>query len=166
MRRLGGILRDAWHLSRPYFRSEERLSAWVLLITIIAMNLMLVGGDVILNFWNGAFYDSLQNKNFSDFIQLLLWGKSSNGIMPGFCLIAVVYIVIAVYRTYLNQWLQIRWRSWLTRHFMDRWLSDRVYYRISLNRGRGPRPAPTTRTSASPTISALHRRHAGRSAST
>jgi vitamin B12/bleomycin/antimicrobial peptide transport system ATP-binding/permease protein len=135
MRRLWGILRDAWRLSRPYFASEEKFGAWVLLITIIAMNLFLVGMDVILNFWNGAFYDSLQNKDFATFIQLLLWGKYSNGIMPGFCLIAAVYIVVAVYRTYLNQWLQINWRNWLTRHFMDRWLGDRVYYRISLNQG-------------------------------
>jgi putative ATP-binding cassette transporter len=56
-------------------------------------------------------------------------------MMPGFCWIAAVYIVVAVYRTYLNQWLQIRWRRWLTRHFLDEWLADRAYYRISLRHG-------------------------------
>jgi putative ATP-binding cassette transporter len=130
-----GILRDAWRLGRPYFSSEERWSARLLLFAIIAMNLFLVGMDVVLNFWNGAFYDSLQNKDWQSFISLLIVGKYTGGIMPGFCLIAAVYIVVAVYRTYLNQWLQIRWRNWLTRHFMDRWLSDRVYYRISLRAG-------------------------------
>ena len=43
-----------------------------------------------------------------------------------------MYIVVAVYRIYLTQWLQIRWRRWMTRHFLDEWLSDRAYYRISL----------------------------------
>ena len=56
--------------------------------------------------------------------------------MPGFCEIAAVYIVVAVYRTYLNQWLQIRWRRWLTRRFLDEWLADRAYYRISLTTDR------------------------------
>ena len=35
--------------------------------------------------------------------------------MPGFGGVVAVYIVIAVYRIYLTQWLQIRWRRWMTR---------------------------------------------------
>ena len=56
--------------------------------------------------------------------------------MPGFCEIAVVYILVAVYFTYLSQWLQIRWRRWLTVRFLDEWLADRAYYRISLTTDR------------------------------
>ncbi len=52
--------------------------------------------------------------------------------MPGFCPVAAVFILVAVYRTYLTQWLQIRWRRWLTGRFLDEWLADRAYYRISL----------------------------------
>ena len=52
--------------------------------------------------------------------------------MPGFCLFAALFIVIAVTRVYLSQLLQIRWRRWMTHQFIDRWLSDRAYYRISL----------------------------------
>jgi putative ATP-binding cassette transporter len=47
-----------------------------------------------------------------------------------------VYIVVAVYFTYLSQWLQIRWRRWLTVRFLDEWLADRAYYRISLTTDR------------------------------
>ena len=56
--------------------------------------------------------------------------------MPGFCEIAAVYIVVAVYFTYLSQWLQIRWRRWLTVRYLDEWLADRAYYRISLTTDR------------------------------
>jgi putative ATP-binding cassette transporter len=136
MRGLGPFLADAWRLSRPYFTSEERVSAWVLLVVIIAMNLLLVAMDVILNFWNGAFYDSLQNKDWRSFLDLLFLyrrtGDGLLGVMPGFCAIAALYIVVAVYKTYLNQWLQIRWRRWMTTRFLDEWLADRAYYRISL----------------------------------
>ena len=134
MRNIAEFLRDAWHLSRPYFtRSEERRSAWLLLLAVIAMRLVLVGIEVVLSFWNNAFFTSLQEKDWDSFIQLLLtWKVTDSGILPGFCGVAAAYIVIAVYRIYLTQWLQIRWRRWMTRHFLDEWLADRAYYRISL----------------------------------
>jgi putative ATP-binding cassette transporter len=55
--------------------------------------------------------------------------------MPGFIEIAIAYILIYVYSAYLNQMLQIRWRQWLTGHFVKNWLADRAYYHISLNQG-------------------------------
>ncbi len=133
MQSLGPVLGDAWRLALPYFRSEEKWSARALLVSIIALNLLLVGMTVVLNYWNGAFYDSLQNKNWELFIQLLFSYRTGEaGFMPGFVPIVVIYIPIAIYRTYLNQWLQIRWRRWLTDHLLTDWLSDRAYYTISL----------------------------------
>ena len=139
MRSLGPFLRDAWYLARPYFFSEEKWSARGLLLAIVALNLSMVAMDVVLSFWNRAFYNALQDKNWDDFLALLLtWKVTPDGIMPGFCGVAAVYIVVYVYRTYLNQWLQIRWRRWLTKSFLDKWLADRAYYRISLGSGTGP----------------------------
>ncbi len=141
MRGLGPFLKDAWRLAKPYFRSEERWSARLLLFSIIGLNLLMVGMSVILNFWNGAFYNSLQQKDWNAFFGLLFfYHRTSSGIMPGFCLIAGLYIAVAVYSTYLNQWLQIRWRRWMTERFLGEWLADRAYYRISLTvkAGEGP----------------------------
>jgi len=136
IRSVGPVLKDAWHLAKPYFASEEKWSAWLLLGSIVGLTLLMVGMDVVFNFWNRAFYNSLQNKDWKAFVELLfLYRHTSTGYMPGFCELAAVYIVVAVYATYLNQWLQIRWRRWLTRHFLDDWLSDRAYYRISLTKG-------------------------------
>ncbi len=134
MRNLGPFLKDAWRLAKPYFRSsEERWSARGLLASIIVLNLMMVGMNVILNFWNRAFFNSLQNKDWHAFINLLfLYDRTPNGIMPGFCLVAAIYIIVAIASTYLNQWLQIRWRRWLTGRYLNAWLAERAYYRISL----------------------------------
>jgi vitamin B12/bleomycin/antimicrobial peptide transport system ATP-binding/permease protein len=134
MNSIGAFLANVWRLSRPYFRSEEKWTAWALLIAIIVLNLSLVGMNVVFNFWNRLFFNALQAKNETAFWQLLLtWHRTPSGfIMPGFCGVAVVYIAVAVYSTYLNQWLQIRWRRWMTTRFLDEWLADRAYYRISL----------------------------------
>ena len=92
---------------------------------------------VVLSFWNREFFNSLQDKDFDAFFELLfVWRRTPSGFMPGFCEIAAVYILVAVYFTYLSQWLQIRWRRWLTVRFLDEWLADRAYYRISLTTDR------------------------------
>jgi putative ATP-binding cassette transporter len=134
MRGLGSFLKDAWRLSRPYFMtSEERWSARGLLLAIVVLNLAMVGMSVVLNFWHREFYNALQEKNWHAFLTLLfLYRRTPSGLMPGFAELAAVYIGVAVYAVYLNQWLQIRWRRWMTTRFLDEWLSDRAYYHISL----------------------------------
>lgn len=142
MRGLAIAAREAWRLARPYYGSEEKWFARILLGVIIAANLLLVGINVWLNAWNQQFFDSLQTKDWNEFIRLLfLYTHTKSGFfMPGFSELVVVYIVIAVSRTYLNQWLQIRWRIWLTHRLTDEWLSDRAYYRIALTGGQTDNP--------------------------
>ena len=89
----------------------------------IATSLLIVGMGVILSFWNREMYNALQDKNWRTFVDLLFLYHPSEygpfGIMPGFCEVAAVYILIGVYRVYLTQWLEIRWRRWLTRRYLD-----------------------------------------------
>jgi vitamin B12/bleomycin/antimicrobial peptide transport system ATP-binding/permease protein len=138
MRGIGPFLKDAWQLARPYFMtSEERWSARGLLVTIITMNLTTVGLTVVLSFWRREFYNALQEKDLKAFLELIFFYRQTpSGLMPGFCEVAAVFIVLAVYGVYLNQLLQIRWRRWLTRRFLGEWLADRAYYNISLTADR------------------------------
>ena len=43
-----------------------------------------------------------------------------------------IFIVIAVYRLWLRQFLIIRWRRWLTNVYFRQWLGERTYYRMEL----------------------------------
>ncbi len=134
MRGLGPFLNGAWQLSKPYFwRSEERWSALILLASVLGLRFGLVGMSVVLSYWNREFFNALQEKNWDAFLALLFWYRNTDsGFMPGFCEVALVYIVVAIYFTYLSQWLQIRWRRWMTGRFLDEWLADRAYYRIAM----------------------------------
>src|SRR5262249_16938248 len=130
------FLGDVWSLSKPYFVSEEWKSAWGLLSIILFLNLSMVGMTIILNFWRNDFYNTLQNMDAWGFFHLLFLGRASDhgvfGYMPGFTVVAFIYIMVGIYSTYLNQALQIRWRRWMTTKFLDQWLADRAYYRISM----------------------------------
>ena len=118
-----GFLRQAWDLAWPYWKSDERWSAIGLLVSVIALNLFAVWLNVRLNTWNNDFYNALQQYNWSEF-----WRQF--GI---FGIIAFALIVDAVYSLYLRQILHIRWRRWLTEHFLHRWLDDQQYYRMQLD---------------------------------
>jgi vitamin B12/bleomycin/antimicrobial peptide transport system ATP-binding/permease protein len=111
-----------WRIAAPYFRSEDKIAGRLLLASVIVIELMVVAINVLLNQWNNRFYNALQEKDWDAFVREI-------GI---FCLLAACYIALAVYQLYLNQWLQIRWRRWLTSHYLGEWLHDANHYRMQL----------------------------------
>jgi vitamin B12/bleomycin/antimicrobial peptide transport system ATP-binding/permease protein len=116
------FVRDTWGLIKPYWKSEERFSAWLLLITVIGLTLAMVYMSVQFNTWYNLFYNALQEKNAEEFWKQIL----------RFCVLAAIYIFMAVYAFYLNQMLQIRWRRWMTERYLKDWLAGRTYYRLQL----------------------------------
>jgi putative ATP-binding cassette transporter len=111
-----------WRLAYPYFYSEDRWPGRILLGAVIAIELGVVALTVILNQWNARFYNALQHRDWDSFIWELMF----------FCVLAAIFILITVYQLYLNQWLQIRWRNWLTHHYLDIWLGNANHYRMQL----------------------------------
>ncbi|MGZ3281896.1 MAG: ABC transporter ATP-binding protein/permease [Xanthobacteraceae bacterium] len=122
MSRLLSTLALIWRLARPYFVSEDRWAGRILLAAVITIELSIVAINVMLNQWNNRFYNALQERNWDNFVWELLF----------FCALAAAFIVLAVYQLYLNQWLQIRWRRWMTRQYLDRWLAGGNHYRMQL----------------------------------
>src|SRR5205085_11210522 len=59
-----------------------------------------------------------------------------------FTYLAFAYIIIAVYKFYLTQLLEMRWRAWMTTHYLQRWLSGQAFYRMELARFTGNGAAP------------------------
>ena len=121
------FLRRVWALSTPYFSSDQKWKARLLLASIVALNLGLVYMNVLFNDWNRLFYDSLQEKNADVF-----WTQ-----LARFGYLAFAFIVIAVYKFYLTQLLEMRWRAWMTGHYLQRWLSKHAFYQLELRRFSG-----------------------------
>jgi putative ATP-binding cassette transporter len=137
MRGLRRFFSDLWYLAIPYFRSEQRWSARLLLAIIIGLGFVAVGLSVLLNLWNGAFFNAIQSKDQAGFLDLLLTYQKVDeggffGIIPGFAVLAFLLISLGLTRQYLRRWLEIRWRAWLTGRYQADWLTDRAYYRIQL----------------------------------
>jgi putative ATP-binding cassette transporter len=120
--RTNGFLKAFWALTEPYWVSEKRGRALGLLVLVVALVLALVYMEVLFNYWNRDFYNTFEKKDQAEFFYQL--GK--------FGVLAFVYIVLAVYRQWFLQMLQIEWRTWLTDHFLQEWMQDQAYYRMQL----------------------------------
>jgi putative ATP-binding cassette transporter len=108
----------AWQLIKVYWQSQQRFSAYALLALVLVLSIFLVAMDVMFTTWYNYFYDALQDYNKHAALQLLII----------FVFLAAINIVFSVYRYYVQQFLGLRWRQWLTEQFLDRWLAKRSYY--------------------------------------
>jgi vitamin B12/bleomycin/antimicrobial peptide transport system ATP-binding/permease protein len=116
------FFRGFWALVAPYWSSEQKWAAWGLLGIVVGLNLGLVYISVLFNRWMNEFYNAIQALDKAKFITALY----------DFTWIAGAFIAVAVYMLYLSQMLQIRWRTWVTERYLDKWLARQTYYRIQV----------------------------------
>ncbi|HZP09066.1 ABC transporter ATP-binding protein/permease [Methyloceanibacter sp.] len=122
--------RNFTHIAAPYFKGDDRWPGRILLASVIALQLFQVWLNVKFNAWYNTFYNALQNKDWDTFIYQF-------GV---FTVLAAAFIVTAVYQLYLQQWLQIRWRRWLTDRYLSRWLGQGTHYRMRLKGDQADNP--------------------------
>jgi vitamin B12/bleomycin/antimicrobial peptide transport system ATP-binding/permease protein len=111
-----------WRLAYPYFWSQDRWRGRALLASVIAIELATIFINVLINQWNNDFYNSIQERNWEVFVWQLEY----------FSLLAGAFVLLRAYQLYLNQWLQIRWRSWMTEQYLSRWLGGSNHYRMQV----------------------------------
>ena len=123
MNNIRSTLATVWRIAMPYFRSEDKWAGRGLLAAVVSIELALVGNDVLLNQWRNRFYNALQEKDWDGFVREMIV----------FAVLATAVVVLSIYQLYLNQWLQIRWRRWMTTKYLGRWLHNANHYRMQLD---------------------------------
>jgi vitamin B12/bleomycin/antimicrobial peptide transport system ATP-binding/permease protein len=115
-------LATVWRIAAPYFYSEDKWAGRGLLAAVIATELASVFLTVLFNRWNNVFYNALQERDQAVFTYQIGY----------FGVLATFWVALRVYQLYLNQWLQIRWRQWMTARYLGGWLHDANHYRMQL----------------------------------
>ncbi|KAK4386785.1 ABC transporter D family member 2, chloroplastic [Sesamum angolense] len=114
------LLKRFWKVAAPYWFSDDKIQARWQLAAVFALTLATTGISVGFNFLGRDFYNSLANKDQEQFTkQLLYYLASFAGGIPVFVL-----------RDYAKDTLSLRWRSWMTSFYMDRYLKNRTFYKI------------------------------------
>ena len=115
---------------RPYTALERRIAV-AMVVFLVLINQAEVGIIVRLNFFNRDLFNAIQNRDAVTFWQQLLFV---------FTPWAFVYVAMTVVEFFTQSMLVIRWRRWLTDHFVSRWLARHNHYRISLVAGKTDNP--------------------------
>jgi putative ATP-binding cassette transporter len=115
-------LRNFWRLARPFWASEEKYPALLLLLATVLMTLCLVGINILTNFWNLHFYNALQAMDYAGF----LLGSLQ------FILLQIGMAAFTVGAFHFQQKLTIRWRRWATRNMLNQWLGSQRYQKLKL----------------------------------
>lgn len=115
--------KNFWLLFKGYWQSDDKWKARGLLSAVILLNLVSVFLMLEMTSWFNEFYTILQNYSYH-----LFWQSISK-----FTILALLLIFFAVYAFYLQQILQIKWRTWMTKQYLDQWLSDQTYYKLQTN---------------------------------
>lgn len=115
------VFRRFWAIAKAYWWSEEKWRARGLLLLIVVLLLGYTGLSVVLNNQRGELISALSAKDESRFWQTVF-------VFIG---VLVVYAPLLAGYTYLRDRLGLAWRRWLTGRFVDRYFSDRAFYRIN-----------------------------------
>ncbi|CAL0310851.1 unnamed protein product [Lupinus luteus] len=114
------LFRRFWKVAAPYWTSDDKVQARLRLAGVFALTLATTGISVGFNFLARDFYNALSNKDQEQFTRQLLY-------YVGAFAVGIPFFVL---RDYARDSLSLRWRSWMTRYYMDRYLKDHNFYKI------------------------------------
>jgi vitamin B12/bleomycin/antimicrobial peptide transport system ATP-binding/permease protein len=107
---------------RPFSATERRVAV-AMVVFLVLINQAEVGANLRLSFYYRDAYDALQNRDAAAF-----WYQ----VLIVFTPWAFLYVWMQVIEFFVQSVLVIRWRRWLTDHFVSRWLGSHTHYRVSL----------------------------------
>jgi vitamin B12/bleomycin/antimicrobial peptide transport system ATP-binding/permease protein len=114
----------------PYAALERRIAA-AMVVFLVVINQAEVGILVRLNFFNRTWFDAIQTRN-----EVVFWEQ----LLLVFTPYAFIYVGMTVIEFFVQSMLVMRWRTWLTDHFVSRWLASHNHYRVSLVAGQTDNP--------------------------
>ncbi|KAI3510044.1 hypothetical protein L1887_25571 [Cichorium endivia] len=114
------LFRRFYKVAAPYWYSDDKVQARIQLAAVFALTLGTTGISVGFNFLGRDFYNALANKDQEQFTkQLSYYLAAFAGGIP-----------IFVLRDYARETLALRWRSWMTNYYMERYLKNQTFYQI------------------------------------
>jgi putative ATP-binding cassette transporter len=115
----------------PAFGARESVIAIAMIVVLVLINQAQVGISVRLSIFNRDWFNAIQEKNAAEFWRQLLYI---------FTPWAFGYVALAVIEFVLQSMLVIRWRRWLTEHYVERWLGGHTHYGMVLAGGDTDNP--------------------------
>ncbi|MFI4983662.1 MAG: ABC transporter ATP-binding protein/permease [Rickettsiales bacterium] len=113
------LISKSFRIAGEYFcKSKAAPFALVMLIALIAFELLFVYVNVELNKWNVGFFNAIQDLNQVAFSKSVI----------AWLYLLVAFIGVFMVKLFINLWLTLKWRIWLTENYLNKWLSNKSFY--------------------------------------
>ena len=124
------LLRRFWISGKGFWGTHGDRLAWILAVSLLVQIVANLAVQYGINVWNRAFFDGIQQKDSAKVFHLTAI----------FLPLAATSVVLGVIQVYLRMTMQRRWRAWLNRAVITRWLNKGRYYQLNLVSGDHKNP--------------------------
>lgn len=106
------FMRNTLSVLSLYWNSEEKVFAWCASVSLVVLSLLAVVTALAINEWYKHFYNAVQDHDAAKFYRLVLVS------------LAIISFSVArsVVITYLVDVFALKWRRWLTNHYLSEWV--------------------------------------------
>jgi len=123
MRNLGKTIKQLWGLAYPYWtKSPDRWQAYLLLVASLGLIALLIVTQVRFNSWYADWTNAYVGSNYA------LWKQQ----LVLFFVIAALLTFGGTFNTYVQGWLTVRWRRWMTSQYVGNWMENHNHYKMRL----------------------------------
>jgi len=124
------LLKRFWISARGFWGRSGDGFAWAASIGLLVMIGINVGFQYGINVWNRGLFDAVEQRSASD-VYYYGW------LFPPLVFGSVALVTSQVY---VRMRIQRRWRSWMTKRLIARWLDNGRYYQLNLIGGDHQNP--------------------------
>lgn len=124
------LLKRFWISARGFWGRGGDVFAWAASLGLLVMIGINVGFQYGINVWNRGLFDAIEQRNAADVYYL-------GSLFPPLVLGSVALVTAQVY---VRMRIQRRWRTWLTKGLIGRWLDNGRYYQLNLIEGDHQNP--------------------------
>ncbi len=125
--------RQYWRITGGYFSGRQSARVWLTLSALLLLVVTTVRVNVLFSFFSKDLYNALETAFTGSGAQNDVVKQSGiHGFwmaLTVFCILATIFIALAMVDLYLMQRFIIAWRVWLTEHLTADWLTGHAYYR-------------------------------------
>src|SRR4051812_9833569 len=124
------LLTRFWISARGFWGKSGDKLAWAFSIGLLALIVTNVGFQYGINVWNRAIFDAIEKRDSATVFHLT----------AVFFPLALGSVALGVTQVFARMSIQRRWRAWLTRSVITRWLASGRYYQLNLVGGDHQNP--------------------------
>ncbi|MGO9033097.1 ABC transporter ATP-binding protein/permease [Mycobacterium sp.] len=125
--------RQYWRITGDYFTGRRSVGVWLMLGVLLLSVVTVVRLTVLFSYFSKDLYNALETAFTGSGAQNDIVKQSGvQGFWASlwiFCILAAIFIAVAMLDLYLMQRFIIAWRVWLTEHLTADWLTGHAYYR-------------------------------------